>query len=151
MDRSWDVPDWNLQKEWLFEAYRVLKPDGVVKAFSGARTIHRLTASMIEVGFSSIQVETWYYRNGFPKSLDLSKEYDRLAGAEREIIGWKWTTPKGVLGAENRTKAGAGSFGGETKRIPITLPKTDTAKEWEGWYTSIKPSFEPVVVGYKKC
>ena len=46
---------------WLKEAFRILKPGGVIKAFSGSRTSHRLTAAMEKVGFVDLRVIAWSY------------------------------------------------------------------------------------------
>ena len=155
MDRKFDdlgegreKIEWH--KKWLSEAYRVLKVNGVLRAFSSSRTQYHLIMAMSECGFSDITVEVWNYRNGFPKALDVSKEFDRIEGNEREIIGWKSASPKGVKGAEMRGAVGAGSFGGESKEIPVTTPFGDNAKLWEGWFTALKPSYEPIIVGYKR-
>lgn len=58
---------------WLAEAYRVLVPGGVVKAFGGSRTYHRLAAAMENVGFADMRIEAWGYASGFPKSLNVGK------------------------------------------------------------------------------
>jgi len=124
---------------WLSEAYRVLVPGGVVKAFSGTRTFHRMTAAMQDAGFTDIQIEAWGYGSGFPKSLDVSKAIDKAAGAEREVVG-----PGGRSGTTRNAMAGdfAGSW-------DATAPATDAARQWEGWGTALKPSWEPVLVGRK--
>ena len=31
----------------------------------------------------------------------------------------------------------------------ITAPSTDLAKQWQGWGTALKPSFEPIIVARK--
>jgi site-specific DNA-methyltransferase (adenine-specific) len=137
-------------KQWLVQAYRVLKPNGVIKAFSSSRTQFYLVKAMYEIGLKDITIDVWYYLNGFPKAVDISKEFDRIEGNEREIIGWKWSAPKGVINAEDRGNIGAGSFGGEKKQIPITKPCGDNAKQWDGWYSALKPSYEPIIIGYKR-
>lgn len=138
--------DWH--KRWLSEAYRILEKGGKLRAFCGSRTVHYLLTAMAETGFS-VEIETWHYVSGFPKSLNVSLDLDRQEGLEREIIGWTKASPKGVLVAEERGAVGAGSFGGETKVIPVTKPKGNNAKNWEGWHTALKPSFEPICVGTK--
>ena len=42
-------------------------------------------------------------------------------------------------------------MGGETKYVDrdITLPSTDSAKEWSGWGTCLKPAYEPIIVARK--
>ena len=89
------------------------------------------------------------YGSGFPKSLDVSKAIDKSAGAEREVIGTKIASPKGISGAEGRTDSAAGAYGGESKEINITAPSTPEAQQWEGWGTALKPAFEPIVVARK--
>jgi DNA modification methylase len=55
--------------------------------------------------------------------------------AEREVIG-KHDTDMGGLGGER-----LGEKGGD-----ITIPKTDQAKQWSGYGTALKPSWEPVII-----
>jgi len=76
--------------EWLAEAYRVLPPGGVLKAFSGTRTYHRLAAAMEAVGFEDVKLVAWAYGSGFPKSLDISKALDKRAenDAAKRFDGW---------------------------------------------------------------
>jgi len=90
MSKGWDdIGDGSQQREWhrawLTEAHRVLKPNGVIKAFSGTRTFHHLIAMMGELGFSDLRVEAWVYGSGFPKSLNVSKAIEKLGGVDREI------------------------------------------------------------------
>ena len=79
MGKDWDRLDWggnevdamtamqrqqNSHRIWLAEVYRVLKPGGTVKAFSGTRTFHRMAAAMEEAGFilgPSESLEAWMY------------------------------------------------------------------------------------------
>ena len=138
----------NWHTEWLSEAYRVLDYGGVIRAFCGTRTLHYLLAAMAEVGFHTLQIETWHYVNGFPKSLDISKEYDRIEGKKRDIVGWVKASTKGVKVAETRTDSDAG-FCGKPKTIPVTVAKGYNAKNWKGYHTALKPSFEPICVGVK--
>jgi len=154
--------EWHVQ--WLEQAHRVLKEGGVIKAFSGTRTYHHLAHAMREVGFTDIKVEAWVYGSGFPKSLNISKSFDKKAGAVGEIVGFT----KGVTG-ENlndivnerdvRTNdeeggKGVGAYGTGAKQVsvdlPVREPATEEAKTWSGWGTALKPSWEPVVVGVKK-
>lgn len=66
MSKGWDnIGEGSQQREWhrkwLTESYRVLKPNGVLKAFSGSRTFHHLIAMMEEIGFRGLRVEAWTY------------------------------------------------------------------------------------------
>ena len=165
---SCDKPDWRIKgkpldlsanaermrkqqeshRMWLTEAYRALKPGGVIKAFSGSRTFHRLGAAMAEVGFTGLRLEAWTYGSGFPKSMDVSKALDKAAGAEREVVGaHPWAALRVNVTAQT-DKYGAGTTPGPTT---ITAPATPEAAQWQGWGTALKPAWEPVVVGVKPC
>jgi site-specific DNA-methyltransferase (adenine-specific) len=127
----------------------VLKPGGHLLAFGGSRTWHRIAVAIEDAGFDVRDSIAWLYGSGFPKSLDISKAIDKAAGAEREVIGSKIASPKGISAAESRTDSAAGAYGGEAKEIDITAPATDEAKQWAGWGTALKPAFEPIVVARK--
>jgi len=143
---------------WFSEAYRVLVPGGVVKAFSGTRTFHRMTAAMQDAGFTDIQIEAWGYGSGFPKSLDVSKAIDKAAGAEREVVGARpiayadsdcWGTPNASSGGDGHGYNGGWKGINRGDERPVTAPATDAARTWDGWGTALKPSWEPVIVGRK--
>ena len=67
-------------KDWLEQAYRVLAPEGIIKAFSGTRTFHRLAAAMEQAGFVDIRLEAWCYGSGFPKSLNIGHALEDWKG-----------------------------------------------------------------------
>lgn len=136
-------------EKWLSQVHRVLQPGGVVKAFGGTRTFHRLGLAMEDVGFTGVHIESWSYATGFPKALDVGRALDEYAGVEREVVGLKRVTPKGVGSAENRGVVGAGSFGGKARYVPVTRPTSPDAVLWDGWGTALKPAWEPVLVGTK--
>ena len=78
--------------------------------------------------------------------LDLDNRYDELINtseAEREVIG----TKKGVGCFNNDEHYTVG--GTKANDIDITIPSTDLAKQWNGWGTALKPSFEPIIVARK--
>jgi DNA modification methylase len=158
MGKHWDydVPS----KEIWEECMRVLKPGGHLLAFAGSRTYHRMAVRIEDAGFEIRDMISWIYGSGFPKSMDISKQIDKRAGVEREVIG----TTKGK-GGENLNKLsregkgdsdnakGMGAYGLGAKQItidiPLTAPTTDEAKKWEGWGTALKPAHEPIVIARK--
>lgn len=88
------------------------------------------------------------FGQGYPKSLDVSKAIDRAEGAVREVVG---------LG-EHHARRTAATGGGATicregGDAPIghiiTAPATNAARQWEGYGTTTKPAFEPLVVARK--
>lgn len=120
MGKKWDATGIAYDVELWTECLRVLKPGGHLLAFSGSRTYHRMTVAIEDAGFDIRDQIMWVYGSGFPKSHDVSKAIDKMAGAEREITG-------------------------TAKRTPAT----DAAKEWNGWGTALKPAHEPICVARK--
>jgi len=76
MGKAWDhgVPG----AEFWREALRVVKPGGVLLAFGGTRTFHRLAVALEDAGWQIRDCLSWLYGCGFPKSLDLSKAVDKV-------------------------------------------------------------------------
>lgn len=226
MNKGWDNSGIAFQKETWQKCYEVLKSGGYLLAFGGSRTFHRIACAIEDAGFEIRDTIMWLYGSGFPKSMDISKQIDKRADnnnevikakeelgkwlkekrgnrlqkeiskyfpsktggltgcvanwekgynlptweiwvklkeildlddrydyliegrpnnyieAEREIIGKKeYTNDKNVMNISN--------YNGERVHLDITIPSTDLAKQWEGWGTALKPSFEPIIVARK--
>ena len=175
MGRKWDaLPP---SQEWAEACYRVLKPGGHIVAFGGTRTWHRLAVAIEDAGFEMRDSLAWLYGSGFPKSHDVGKAIDKLAGAEREVVGVNETLrkymPNGTTGSfqlggcqsveelEHLAEIGGKTPGGEDARkvlarrnnhearFAITAPATPEAEQWTGWGTALKPAFEPIVLARK--
>lgn len=75
MGKAWDsfVPHPDVWKE----VYRVLKPGGHALVFAGTRTQDLMTISLRLGGFEIRDVIEWLYFSGFPKSMDVSKQFDK--------------------------------------------------------------------------
>jgi DNA modification methylase len=149
MGKKWDSSGIAYSVELWQQCFRVLKPGGHLLSFGGTRTYHRVAVAIEDAGFELRDSIAWLYGSGFPKSLDVSKAIDKAAGAEREVIGTKTASPKGISQAEARSDSAAGAYGGDTKEIDITAPATPEAQQWQGWGTALKPAFEPVIVARK--
>jgi len=142
MGRDWDaVPS---PETWR-EVLRVLSPGAFIMAFSGCRTQDLMGVSMRLAGFEDNSCLYWMYSSGFPKSTDVSKQIDKRAGAEREVVG-KHPAPC--------TDSGTGRYGWNTKgngrTTPnVTAPATPLAQTWDGWKygrQSLKPAAEPILL-----
>src|SRR5690625_4865842 len=140
MSKEWDgfVPPPSLWRE----VYRVLKPGGHALVFAGTRTQDLMTISLRLAGFEVRDVIEWIYFSGFPKSHDVSKAFDRRAGAEREVIGQRIRIGDKKSYANNNDEA----LFNPGENNAITAPATELAKKWDGWGTALKPAHEPIIV-----
>lgn len=137
-------------RSWLIEAFRVLKPGGYLLAMSGTRTYHHIATAAEQAGFEIRDMISWMYGSGFPKSHDVSKSIDMAAGVVRDVVGHK----NGVRGApgtghENAMPGKATGIQQEQCSIPVTIPKTNAAREWDGWGSALKPALEPILLARK--
>jgi DNA modification methylase len=160
MGKKWDSTGIAYNVELWKECLRVLKPGGHLLAFGGTRTYHRMTCAIEDAGFEIRDCIQWLYGSGFPKSHDISKAIDKKLGAEREVVGTK--KGKGgenlnILSREGKNDSkdakGCGAFGQGAKQvdidIPVTIPASEEAKQWDGWGTALKPANEPIVLARK--
>jgi len=142
----------NFTFEWAKECLRVIKPGGYLLSFGGTRTYHRMTCAIEDAGFEIRDCIMWIYGSGFPKSLNIGKQIDKIQGNEREVIGVS-NNEKDFRDVGKKVKEEIGmdklSFGtienAERKDLEITKGNS----EWEGWGTALKPACEPIVVARK--
>ena len=145
MGKDWDhsVPT----EEWARECFRVLKHGGHIVAFGATRAIHRMVCALEDEGFEIRDMINWLYFSGFPKSMDISKQIDKMKGVEREVVGEK------ITGSDNKPQNGTMRL---TKKVHknaegktvfnITKPATEEAIHWSGWGTALKPAQEPAIL-----
>ena len=148
MSKGWDdIGEGSQQREWhrawLTEAHRVLKPNGVIKAFSGTRTFHHLIAMMEEVGYQEISVEAWVYGSGFPKSHNVALGIDKKYGHGNRGRAIPTASTYQASDTERKNKL-------TSNPVEPYNAKTEASKTWEGWGTALKPSWEPICIGVKK-
>lgn len=74
---------------------------------------------------------------------ELEKYKELIKEAEREVIG----TKKGVGCFNNDEHYTVG--GTKANDIDVTAPSTNLAKQWQGWGTALKPSYESIIVARK--
>lgn len=149
MGKGWD--NFTPGKSVWAEALRVAKPGAHLLAFGGTRTFHRLACAIEDAGWEIRDCVMWMYGSGFPKSANISKMIDKKAGAERE----KKRTPMGPTGNKYAKglgdprpwmeEAAAKGFHEHAGPVPVTA----AARQWDGWGTALKPSFEPVIMARK--
>lgn len=145
MGKKWDATGIAYNVELWAECLRVTKPGGVLLAFGGTRTFHRMARAIVDAGWELEDTLHWTYGSGFPKSLDISKAIDKAAGVEGDVVG-KRTFGKTSTGQGSGWNANAVAATGEQV---VRAPSTATAQQWSGWGTALKPSHEPIVVARK--
>lgn len=149
MGKVWDTGEVAFDPAFWAEVLRVLKPGGHVAAMGGTRTYHHLACGIENAGFEIRDSLMWVYGTGFPKGLDISKQIDKMAGAEREVIGSKLGMPGYSDTATTGRMLPCQETGNAKGYLDITAPATDAAKEWQGWNLALKPAHEPIVLARK--
>jgi len=138
--RGHSLEHWKNMQEyfriWATEALRVLKPGAFLLAFGGTRTYHRLACGIEDAGFEIRDCIQWLYGSGFPKSLNIGKQIDKIQGNEREVVGEHTTHDIRNNGLMDRKGS-------------MKVTDTKGNSEWEGWGTALKPANEPIVVARK--
>jgi len=126
---------------WAVEALRVAKPGATLLCFGGTRTWHRMACAIEDAGWEIRDTIAWMYGSGFPKSLNIGKAIDKKAGKERKVIG------RNPNSRENCDKSNTLYESGTVGKTDII---TKGNSEWEGYGTSLKPAFEPIILAMKK-
>ena len=151
MGRDWEIPSVEVWKE----CFRVLKPGAYLFSFAGTRTWDLISLGIRAAGFDNrdtlasefgVSVLQWLHGQGFPKSLNVSKAIDKLAGAEREVVGLNHHAHKRTGHGKDGVMHTRGPGLGGVASAQITAPATDEAKKWEGYGTALKPAWEPILV-----
>jgi site-specific DNA-methyltransferase (adenine-specific) len=141
MGKEWDafVPQPILWKECL----RVLKPGGYLLSFSGTRTYDWIVMGLRLAGFEIRDMIAWLYGSGFPKSQNISIFIDK----SKKLQGHRGKATSSFLVGNKRHDNGKELEGSKT--MEAYEPKSDEAKQWQGWGTALKPALEPIVMARK--
>jgi len=140
MGKSWDASGIAFNIEVWQQALRVLKPGGHLIAFSGSRTYHRMAVAIEDAGFEIRDQIMWVYGSGFPKSLNISKAFDKAEGLlEHEGAG--------MIADGSPTMSMYPSI--KPSEYVSPEPRGLLAKQWQGWGTALKPAHEPMVLARK--
>jgi site-specific DNA-methyltransferase (adenine-specific) len=155
MSKEWDRTGVAFQAETWRAVSRVMKPGAHLVAFGGTKTWHRLACAIEDAGFELRDTCMWVYGTGFPKSLNVSKAIDRMAGAEGQYGEPKSAAHAGWLD-RGRMRAGEGHDGWQRpwmddpaaldKAARQYVPAMPEAAKWEGFGTALKPSWEPALI-----
>jgi hypothetical protein len=148
MGKEWDHHKGGRREwiEWMTEimreCLRVMKPGAHGLVWALPRTSHWTATALEDAGFEVRDVVTHLFGSGFPKSLDVSKAIDKAAGAERELVGYGKLNPRDKKSYEPKASNDIFDRNKGMRKLAITAPSTDAAKQWQGWGTSLKPAVE---------
>lgn len=168
LGQEWDRTEIAFSKVFWGMVLDALVEGGVVKAFCGTRTFHRMAGPMAAAGLRHIGLEAWCHGGSMPSGVNLSLAVDALllvgstdsralskALSMRPVVGSKVRqVSRGRTAIKGQSRHGVVAnmerwLDSESRSIPITKAATYTAESWEGWGTSLKPAWEPVRVGRK--
>lgn len=115
-------------EEWAREAFRVLKPGGLMLVFCGPRTYHRMATGVEDAGFEVRDQLMWIFGSGFPKSLNIGNGLGTaLKPAHEPIVMARKPLEKGLSVAQNVRKWGTGAINVDGCRISADEPLTGGA------------------------
>ena len=142
--------------EVMVEAKRVMKPGAHGFVWALPRTSHWTATALEDAGFEIRDVVMHVFGSGFPKSHNVSKALDKLAGVERVVVGERKTVAASFRynlkelyahKKEGKTKTKDGRCIDKAIRYaenpqPETISTSNEAKQWDGWGTALKPAAE---------
>lgn len=132
--------------------------DSILTVKSPSRTLKRLLSGLnndqmqdlIEV-FGESGLMAWMYGTGMPKNSDISKMFDKINKAKREIVGTY--KPPGMTKEWNLKNAKdertVNIFASSRNNLDVTKPGSQEGILWDGYGTALKPIWEPIVVAIK--
>lgn len=148
MGKAWDhgapgIPFWA-------EMLRVAKPGAHLLAFGGTRTVHRMTTAIEDAGWEIRDCLVWAYASGFPKSHNLSGDWQGWGTALKpawEPIVMARKPLRGTV-ATNVATFGTGALNVDGTRIAtsdvVNLPGPNSGVAWramEGRPPADRPAF----------
>ena len=167
MGKSWDSSGIAFDTEMWADLLKLLKPGGHLLAFSGSRTYHRMAVAIEDAGFEIRDMIEWVYGSGFPKSLNIAKQLDKMVSVETGSVPGQKQTNVTLNGTKDQPSSWDNNeYGGGNAKCdkcgkwfisgsPCTCPKekveykTDEGRLFEGYGTALKPAHEPCVLARK--
>lgn len=141
MGKEWDSNKGGRDQwiAWLAETLRgvsdAMLPGAHALIWALPRTSGWTSMAIEDAGLDVRDCITHLFGSGFPKSHDVSKAIDKMAGAEREVVGTRDVGPD--IRGDNYHRDN-----GDRMIADITAPATPEAEQWQGWGTALKPAAE---------
>lgn len=154
MGKTWDATGIAFDPAFWKRCYRVLKPQGVLKAFSSTRTYHRVMLALEEAKFVDFKLAAWVYGSGFPKSHNvletgiIPKILLQLGHKKKEKVNWvqDFSVPAQMQKEVELfgKKFMVDIIGYRNYRLPWELEK------FRGYGTALKPAWEAIITCKKR-
>lgn len=141
MGKGWDNSGVAFQKDTWKHCYDVLKPGGYLLAFGGSRTFHRIACAIEDAGFEIRDTIMWIYGSGFPKSMNIGLAIDKKNGVE--------SIDTGIVSSNARPNSDKSNTLYESGTVGKDFNIKIATNEWQGWGTTLKPAFEPIIIARK--
>lgn len=132
MSKRWDNSGVAFQVETWRQVYRVLKPGAHMLVAGIGRTHHRMMVAVEDAGFEVRDCIYHLFGSGFPKSKNVALSIDKGEGHPN----------RGHRIATASRYHPDGTFEPNGESLPAYEPKSDAAKQWDGWGTALKPAAE---------
>lgn len=141
MGKTWDNSGIAFNVETWKKCNAALKDGGYLIAFGGSRTFHRMACAIEDADFEIRDVIMWIYGSGFPKSIDIGLAIDKHNGVDNST---------GVIKKDGKVTNGNIYNCAINGSLNKEYEKRVATNEWGGWGTSLKPSYEPIIIARKK-
>lgn len=144
MGKEWDSNKGGRDQwiAWLAETLRgvsdAMLPGAHALIWALPRTSGWTSMAIEDAGMDVRDCITHLFGSGFPKSHDVSKAIDKMAGAERALV--ERIRPDGKGAGQVCTGFVGGSASPRLKRDDLAA--TPAAEQWQGWGTALKPAAE---------
>ncbi len=154
MGQTWDGGDVAFRPETWEAVMRVMKPGAYLMAFGGSRTFHRLAVAMEDAGFILVDTLMWVYGSGFPKSINVAANIDKIMGGSGQRIGPARNStydgaqrdPSRHSNPADQSHTGEWGLHSTPHGLPTIALETDEAQRFAGYGTALKPAYEPILL-----
>lgn len=150
MGKAWDGGQIAHEPETWAAVLRVLKPGAHLVAFHAPKNWHRLALAIEEAGFEIRDNLLWLFGSGFPKSHNVSKAIDKALGQKGRLGEYRTPTHAGNERMhEGYQRPWRDDPDAEAGTLREYLPGSDLAIKFNGFGSSLKPAYEPIVLARK--
>lgn len=140
MGKSWDSSGVAFNPATWAEVLRTVKPGGILLAFGGSRTYHRIACAIEDSGWILRDVMHWMYGSGFPKSHNIANSIDKKLGCDNRGH---------AISSGNKFHPSTGLARPNGEQLEKYEARTEQGEPWSGYGTALKPAYEPIIVAMK--